>query len=125
MDSLLKEYQAELKRTRKMQYAASDKNDISIYGGMITDLEIAINWMETGRPPHDRRGIYGSTALEPMVLNNISDRSIAGLAKNPFELTEKQIDFNLEKGKEHGFGSQETYAYLRWAKERKQRIAMR
>lgn len=125
MESLLYEYQSELKRTRQLKRhtpadTPEEKEKHRIISGMITDLEIAVSWMETGRHPNDKRGIYGTTAVDPMVLSRISDRSIAGLPKNPYDSLEKNIDFNLEKGKEHGFGSQETYAYLRWRKERQQ-----
>lgn len=125
MKSLLCEYQFELKRTRQLKKKTpadtpEEKEKHRIISGMITDLEIAVDWLETGRPPSDRRGIYGTTATEPMILNSIADRSIAGLPKNAYDSIERQIDISLDKGKAYGFDSQETYAYLRWRKERQQ-----
>ncbi len=92
MKSLLKQYQEELKRTKKLQETTTDKEEAKIIGGMATDLQIAISWMKTGRPPGDFRGVYGATKMDPVVLSNIECRSAFAPTVDVFEQIENRID---------------------------------
>lgn len=96
MKALLKQYQAELKRTRKMKEAAATKEDAKIITGMITDLETAISWMKTGRPPGDFKGVYGATNVDPVILSQIPCRSAFAPTVDPLELVENRIDKEME-----------------------------
>jgi positive control factor len=63
MNNLIKEYKESLKMTRKM-YDNAVEEDKKIIAGMISDLEFAIEWMETGRMPGNRRGIERRAAYQ-------------------------------------------------------------
>jgi positive control factor len=63
MEELLKQYKETLKETKKLLEKASDE-DKKIIRGMISDLEFAIEWMETGRRPGNRRGIERRAAYQ-------------------------------------------------------------
>lgn len=96
MDNLLKEYQQSLKDLRKIKEIA-EEYDQKIYAGMITDLEFAINWMQTGRPPGRTSGVYGSSPsaamfLEPEKLDALSYKKGFPVPLNPFEEAEIRID---------------------------------
>lgn len=63
MYDLLQEYKQTLKHTKKLFKHASDE-DKKIIRGIISDLEFAIEWMETGRRPGNRRGIERRAAYQ-------------------------------------------------------------
>ncbi|KQB91896.1 MULTISPECIES: sigma-70 family RNA polymerase sigma factor [Geobacillus] len=63
MQQLIKEYKQSLKVARKMYIKASEE-DKKIIRGMISDLEFALEWMETGRRPGNRRGIERRAAYQ-------------------------------------------------------------
>lgn len=63
MEELLKQYKETLRETRKLLKKASDE-DKEVIRGMISDLEFAIEWMETGRRPGNRRGIERIAAYQ-------------------------------------------------------------
>jgi positive control factor len=63
VNNLLKEYKESLKIARKM-YGDAYNEDKKIIAGMISDLEYAIEWMETGRRPGNRRGIERRAAYQ-------------------------------------------------------------
>ncbi|RDE19362.1 MULTISPECIES: sigma-70 family RNA polymerase sigma factor [Parageobacillus] len=63
MNDLLQEYKQTLKHTKKLFKHASDE-DKKIIRGIISDLEFAIEWMETGRRPGNRRGIERRAAYQ-------------------------------------------------------------
>jgi positive control factor len=63
MNNLIKEYKESLKITRKM-YDNAVEEDKKIIAGMISDLEFAIEWLETGRMPGNRRGIERRAAYQ-------------------------------------------------------------
>jgi positive control factor len=52
-----------LKVAKKMYRSATDE-DKKVIAGMIFDLEFAIEWMETGRRPGNRRGIERRAAYQ-------------------------------------------------------------
>ncbi|MCQ6512965.1 hypothetical protein NPN18_24675, partial [Vibrio parahaemolyticus] len=59
----MKQYKETLWETRKLLKKASDE-DKEVIRGMISDLEFAIEWMETGRRPGNRRGIERIAAYQ-------------------------------------------------------------
>lgn len=123
MDSLLPEYQEQLKRTRALKRSlpnetAVDKNRHTILTGMITDLEIAVNWLETGIPYYSLSGIYGKQSLEYESARHVTDKHRIYKNADPFDIVEQYVDADLEEGKKRGYSSKETYAYLKWAKRR-------
>lgn len=63
MNDLLQEYKQTLKHTKKLFKHASDE-DKKIIREIISDLEFAIEWMETGRRPGNRRGIERRAAYQ-------------------------------------------------------------
>jgi positive control factor len=63
MNNLIKEYKESLKITRKM-YDNAVEEDKKIIAGMISDLEFAIEWLETSRMPGNRRGIERRAAYQ-------------------------------------------------------------
>lgn len=106
MNSLIKQYQKELKRTQKLRDVAPD-HEKSIYGGMIADLDFAIKWMKSGRMPGTTKGIYGKyisnavqidvEAYEYLMIFNVDGT----LPADCFEEAEKRIDERWEALK-HG-----------------------
>lgn len=97
MKDLIEQCQKELKRTRKMKKSAPE-HEQKIYSGMITDLEIAIAWMETGRPPGRVKGVYGhyihnAIALEQRAFDYVRMRQVNGTAfPDPILDIEDKID---------------------------------
>ncbi|WP_199427077.1 sigma-70 family RNA polymerase sigma factor [Thermaerobacillus caldiproteolyticus] len=61
--NLIQQYKESLKVARKMYSNATDE-DKKVIAGMISDLEYAIEWMETGRRPGNRRGIERRAAYQ-------------------------------------------------------------
>lgn len=95
MQQLIKEYRQSLKEIRKLKEAA-EKYDQKIYAGMITDLEIAINWMETGRPPGNKKGVYGTPgsamSFDPIWFGSMGQDRLLQTPLDPFEEVENRID---------------------------------
>lgn len=97
MQQLIKEYRQSLKQIRKLKEAA-EEYDKKIYSSMITDLEIAIAWMETGRPPGSTKGVYGqhpsgAILLKPEYFSFWEFRNADGtIPLDPFEEIEDRID---------------------------------
>lgn len=96
MKPLIKEYRQSLKQIRKLKEAA-EEHEQKIYVSMITDLEIAIAWMETGRPPGSVKGVYGNSPsmammLEPEKLASLSYKMGFPIPVDPFEEIENRID---------------------------------
>jgi positive control factor len=63
MESLLWSYKENLLKAKRMAKEASDR-DKSLLNGMIRDLQYAIEWMETGRQPGNKRGIERLAAYQ-------------------------------------------------------------
>ena len=63
MHDLAQEYKQSLKTARKMYHNASEEDKKTI-AGMISDLEFAIEWLETGRRPGNRRGVERRAAYQ-------------------------------------------------------------
>lgn len=63
MYQLIAEYKETLKVVRNL-HSEADEKDKKIIGGMISDLEYAIEWMSTGRRPGLRRGIERRAAYQ-------------------------------------------------------------
>lgn len=63
MNDLLKEYRATHKRLKAERAALhEDDPEQKIYAGMLSDLELAIEWMRKGfNPKETRKGIHKST----------------------------------------------------------------
>ncbi|SDW27525.1 RNA polymerase sigma-70 factor, ECF subfamily [Marininema mesophilum] len=64
MVDLIKEYKETLRRVRRQKDAEEDSSTRKLLGGMIGDLEYAIEWMTTGRRPGNRRGIERRAAYQ-------------------------------------------------------------
>lgn len=97
MEELISEYKEELKRTRKLRETAAE-HEKKIYSGMITDLEIAIKWMELGHYYGHEKAVYGqyisnAICLEPQHFEFVGMIHIDGSAiADPFQEAEKRID---------------------------------
>lgn len=97
MKDLIQQCKTELKRTRKMKKEAS-KEDQKIFSGMITDLELAIAWMETGRPPGSVKGVYGqyignAIRLDPDKFESMCFLKVDGtIPLDPFTEIENRLD---------------------------------
>lgn len=96
MKDLIDQCKTELKRTRKMKEEAPE-HEQKIFGSMITDLEVAIKYMETGRPPGRIKGVYGSSPseafrLESHQLDYLHYKEGFPIPLDPFEEVEKRID---------------------------------
>ncbi|TYS87585.1 sigma factor-like helix-turn-helix DNA-binding protein [Rossellomorea aquimaris] len=63
MENLLWSYKENLSKAKKMIKEASDR-DKSLLNGMIRDLQFAIEWMETGRQPGNKRGVERLAAYQ-------------------------------------------------------------
>lgn len=66
MKDLIKEYNAALEETKRSLAASTDEGEKKTYRSMISDLEYAVEWMETEREPGswrdvDRRSYYQHT----------------------------------------------------------------
>jgi positive control factor len=78
---LLFEYKQTLKETRKLYQKYKDEEELTekgligkeIISSMISDLEYAIDWLETGRNPDARRGIdkQGVYSMNPLTLDQL------------------------------------------------------
>lgn len=96
MEVLLQEYREVLKKTRKEKEIA-DELDQKVYTGIITDLEVAIKFMETGRPPGRLKGIYGASPSEAFRLDSdqldyLHYKKGFPIPLDPFEEVENRID---------------------------------
>jgi positive control factor len=63
MENLLLSYKVSLKTAKSMIEDASDR-DVSLINGMIRDLQYAIEWMEKGRQPGNKRGVERLAAYQ-------------------------------------------------------------
>jgi positive control factor len=63
MEKLLLSYKENLSKAKRMIEKASDR-DKSLINGMIRDLQYAIEWMETGRQPGNKRGVERLAAYQ-------------------------------------------------------------
>ncbi|MED5052687.1 sigma-70 family RNA polymerase sigma factor [Anoxybacillus rupiensis] len=63
MNNLIQQYKESLKVAKKM-YRSATVEDKKVIAGMISDLEFAIEWMETSRMPGNRRGIERRAAYQ-------------------------------------------------------------
>jgi positive control factor len=63
LKKLISTYKESLKRAKSMHKKASDR-DKSLLNGMIRDLQYAIEWMETGKQPGNKRGIERLAAYQ-------------------------------------------------------------
>ncbi|MCM3665523.1 Fis family transcriptional regulator [Mesobacillus subterraneus] len=63
MQALIEEYKQALKSIRLLQQSASVE-DNKLLGGMASDLQYALEWMQTGRRPGNKRGIERRAAYE-------------------------------------------------------------
>lgn len=63
MQDLIEEYRQALKSIRLLQQSASAE-DNKLLGGMASDLQYALEWMQTGRRPGNKRGIERRAAYE-------------------------------------------------------------
>ena len=63
MQDLIEEYKQALKSIRLLQATASVE-DNKLLGGMASDISYALEWMQTGRRPGNKRGIERRAAYE-------------------------------------------------------------
>ncbi|MGV5537606.1 sigma factor-like helix-turn-helix DNA-binding protein [Bacillus sp. XB1] len=63
MEELIKEYKQSLK-TIKQAKGTAEEEEHKIYSEMISDLEFALEWMQTARRPGNRRGIERRAAYQ-------------------------------------------------------------
>jgi len=63
MKELIEEYRQALKDIRSLQQSAS-LEDNKLLGGMASDLQYALEWMQTGRRPGNKRGIERRAAYQ-------------------------------------------------------------
>jgi positive control factor len=63
MEDLILNYKENISKTKKMIEKASDR-DKTLLNGMIRDLQYAIEWMETGRQPGNKRGVERLAAYQ-------------------------------------------------------------
>jgi positive control factor len=63
MEKLLLSYKENLSRAKVMFEKASER-DKTLINGMIRDLQYAIEWMETGRQPGNKRGVERLAAYQ-------------------------------------------------------------
>jgi len=76
MLDLIIQYKQALKDVRRLQSTANDE-DRKLLGGMASDLEYALEWMQTARQPGNRRGIERRAAyqrelpLDPVIMQSI------------------------------------------------------
>ncbi|SIQ41253.1 RNA polymerase sigma-70 factor, ECF subfamily [Bacillus cereus] len=63
MEELIKEYKEALK-TIKQAKEKAEEEELKIYSEMISDIEFALEWMQTARRPGNRRGIERRAAYQ-------------------------------------------------------------
>ncbi|EPF11114.1 sigma-70 family RNA polymerase sigma factor [Bacillus cereus BAG1O-3] len=63
MEELIKQYKKSLKDIKKSKETAGEE-ELRIYSEMISDLEFALEWMQTARRPGNRRGIERRAAYQ-------------------------------------------------------------
>ncbi|XID91049.1 sigma-70 family RNA polymerase sigma factor [Paenibacillaceae bacterium WGS1546] len=90
-------YWSQLKRSANKGYSANRAIEISIVGGMISEMAMAIEWMQTGRQPGtyrgiDRRGVY----REPFVLDKDLFPSLQEPESKPKRLTNEERDHVIQ-----------------------------
>jgi RNA polymerase sigma-70 factor (ECF subfamily) len=89
MQDLIIEYKSALKEVKKMyrqlsavadSLTAEQKSDKKIIGGMISDIEYTIEWLQNGRQPGarrgaDRRDVYKRTILsDPRLIDALPEK---------------------------------------------------
>lgn len=119
MDTMLQEYQEQLKRTRALKRSLpnespEEKDRHRIIAGIITDLEIAAYVLETGAPPgYRRKGVYGTTHVDPFMLGEIFP------APDPFETLEEEMDKTYAIGKQYGLKGNKVFAVMKWQEQKR------
>ncbi|PFF75830.1 RNA polymerase subunit sigma-24 [Bacillus cereus] len=63
MEELVKQYKKSLKKIKKSKETAEEE-ELKIYSEMISDIEFALEWMQTARRPGNRRGIERRAAYQ-------------------------------------------------------------
>lgn len=63
MEELIKEYKESLKAIKQAKETVEEE-ELKIYSEMISDLEFALEWMQTVRRPGNRRGIDRRAAYQ-------------------------------------------------------------
>ncbi|MFK4461610.1 sigma factor-like helix-turn-helix DNA-binding protein [Bacillus safensis] len=71
MKDLIKEYKVALEETKRILVASTDEGEEKTYRSMISDLEYAIEWMETERQPSARRGMDRRSYYERTIFTTI------------------------------------------------------
>lgn len=119
MDSMLQEYQEQLKRTRALkrsipQETVEEKDRHRIITGMIMDLEIAVYVLETGAPPgYRKKGVYGKTSIDPLSMG------AAFRAPDPYAPLEEELDAVYEIGSKYGLKGNDVFAVMKWQEEKR------
>lgn len=63
MEELIEQYRFSLSRIRELQKTANE-DDYKLLSSMASDMQYALDWMSTGRPPGLRRGIEQRAAYQ-------------------------------------------------------------
>ncbi|MGE6626152.1 sigma factor-like helix-turn-helix DNA-binding protein [Bacillus pumilus] len=112
MKDLIKEYKAALTETKRSLAASTDEGEMKTYRSMISDLEYAIEWMETERQPTarrdmDRRSYYQRTVFTTLeVLDALSSKYHVpepdphGVNENELDLLEYAMSTLTDKERE-------------------------
>ncbi|MCY7680607.1 Fis family transcriptional regulator [Bacillus pumilus] len=112
MKDLIKEYKVALKDAKRSLAASTDEAEMKTYRSIISDVEYAIEWMETERQPSarrdmDRRSYYQRTVFTTLeVLDALSSKYHVpepdphGVNENELDLLDYVMSTLTDKEKE-------------------------
>lgn len=112
MEKMLKKYREA--RSVLMGYKLRcPEEEKAIVGSMISDLQLSIEWMQTGLPPGRRRGIHRlsyqqrTSYLDPLYLQSYAQPAACG---SPTTLSDSER-FRIDEAL-HGLSERERQAYM-------------
>ncbi|SDH70527.1 RNA polymerase sigma-70 factor, ECF subfamily [Aneurinibacillus thermoaerophilus] len=91
MEQLKKEYSKAINQLRKLRESMDEeqkKAEGSLIGGMISDLQFALDWMKSGRRPGNRRGVERLAAYQKEKLTDpiLLQRYCRSIPYDPYEM---------------------------------------
>ncbi|MEC4586497.1 sigma factor-like helix-turn-helix DNA-binding protein [Bacillus safensis] len=97
MKDLIKEYKEALEETKRSLAASTDEGEMKTYRSMISDLEYAIEWMETERQPSarrdmDRRSYYERTIFTTIEILDFLYSTYHVPEPDPLAVNENELD---------------------------------
>lgn len=102
MQKMIEEYQKTIRQLTKIREGMDEeqkKVESKIIGGMISDLQYAVDWMKTGRRPGNRRGVERLAAyqrervMDPLVMQSY----VSSAQGDPFQMIDDEPVHSITK----------------------------